>query len=147
MIPCLGKRLTGKRRCRFRLDLRRGLVHVQVLGWKRRARNVIQLGIQFKEIGIDGDPTHGKKKGEETSNPMVNTISAKGKQSHQPPTSSLPPKKQKQLTSNIQHALRNQRRELTNLLIDNISLLLRRFSFARRACLSPTDCCARSCAC
>ena len=79
----------GKRCCRFRfrLDLRRGLVHVQVLGWKRGARDVIQVGIQFKEMGIDGDPTQGKRKGEETSNRMVNTKSAKGKQSHQPPTS------------------------------------------------------------
>ena len=71
-------------------------------------------------MGIDGDPTQGKRKGEETSNPMVNTKSTKGKQSHQPPTS-----KTKKLTSNIRHALQNQCRKFISLLI-NPSIVFQR---------------------
>ena len=54
----------GKRCCRFRfrLDLRRGLVYVQVLGRKRGARNVIKLGIPFEEMGINGIERNGKGK-------------------------------------------------------------------------------------
>ena len=110
----------GKTCCRFRLDLRVGLVYAQVLGWKRGARNVIKLGIQLKEMEIDRDPTQGKRKGEETSNPMVNTKSAKRKQSHQPPTS------KKNLTSNVQHALRSQCRELISFRIGPSTVVFQR---------------------
>ena len=79
---------------------------------------------------MDADPTQGKRKGEVTSNPMVNTKSAKGKQSHQPPTS-----KNKKLTLKIQHALRNQYNVASSLVFSLISSL-RRLSTALGPLLS-----------
>ena len=119
-----------------------GLVYVQVSRWKRGASNVIQLGIQFKEMEIHGDPTQGKRKGEETSNPMFNTKSAKKETIA--PTTNL--KKKKKLTSNLQHALRNQCSLVFSFIppssFNGIMALplLHRFSFASRACLWPTGC-------
>jgi len=120
----------------FRLDPGgRGLVWGSEEGNKRDnpIRDSTQRG------GIDGDPTQGKRKG----NLIQENLQPHG------PTNPSPscPKKQKQLTSNIQCTLWNQRHKFTNLLIDIIPpsslnhILLHHFSFARRACLSPTTTC------
>ena len=76
---------------------------------RNKKRNPTRTG----EGGIDGDPMQEKRKGEESSNPVVNTKSA-------PPKGKPSPLqiKNKQPTSNIQNTLRNQRRKFTNLLID-----------------------------
>ena len=107
----------GKRCCRFRfrLDLRRGLVYVQVLGWKKGARNVIRLRIQLKEMGIDGDPTQGTGEGRKPPTVWLTPKAPKrnNRTSHQP-------QKKEKLTSNIQHAMRNQCRKFISLLIDII---------------------------
>ena len=60
-------------------------------GMEEGARNVIQLGIYQRDRNR-WDPKQGKRKGEETSNPMVNTKRAKRKQLHQPPTSKNSPR-------------------------------------------------------
>ena len=132
-------------RC-FRLDLRRGLVYVQVLGWKRGARNVIKLGIPFEEMGIDGIQRKGKGKARKPPTPWLTPKAPKGNNR----TNHQPEEKTENLTSNIQHALRSQCRKFVSLLINIIPPssvngimalpLLRRFSFASRACLSPTGC-------
>ena len=75
-----------------------------------KERNPTRTG----EGGIDGDPMQEKRKGEETSNPVVNTKSdPKGK-----PSPSRK-KKNRQLTSNLTYSL-DQCRKFTNLLINII---------------------------
>ena len=112
-----------------------------------------------KRGGIDGDPTQEKRKGEKTP---TRWSTPKAPQRHTiPSTTNLPPppkqkKKEKTLkqnnnlppTSNIHSGISVASSLIFSLILSLrrlstalwLSLLLRRFSFASRACLSPTGC-------
>ena len=118
----------GKRRCRFRfrLDLL-GRIEFGFRFWDGGGKQGTR-SIEPKE-GWDrwGSNAREKERRENLQPRGQHKKRPKGKQPHQPPISpSSQTKKTKntktkqQLTSNIQHTLRNQRCKFTNLLIDII---------------------------
>ena len=88
MIPLPGEAADGEEVLPFPFPFgpEEGFNLSPVFGMEERSKKRNQIGDSILRDGNRWDPTQGKRKGEETSNPMVNTKSAKRRQWHQPPT-------------------------------------------------------------